>query len=471
MCSNFDSSDDENDGSIAVSIEGSSMESSDGGSMMGSSEPTKRNKEDVGALTDMFQDMSVKAPITLDQTDDWYHWDDVVVVALFPHRVNNKVWALGINKSDSMLAYREFEHTMFPGRSVNPIGPVRVFEKSSRWELSVDDGSELEFLTDYHYNIETQTLLGVDIGGHYQLWEFETGSTLIEGDFKYQKDDTTYNVVMNAVCHTADYIIGCTSLDEHGQMSSMFLIHLLTGVQSIIDTNITGIRAMCNDYECNQQIWVGSDNGPMMMDTRVPIEVMTPVSATQWVVAVTGISNLGDLLDASVYLGRIHSWITDFESRDVASDNAIVEHHRMKKDRTILEKGMRAHHIYSDGSDNITVVCDEYVIITNPEKKKLVPFEIKDLLCITTIEGGIIGVSADSTVTMFQSPWATKIRDQEDWARKPIRRCEAEEVCMTKINDGGADTNHMVARVNNRTVFVHAFDGYIFCFKGVYEIA
>lgn len=451
-------------------------------------------------MADAFGAMGIKAAVRITQHKNWYKWEGVVVVAVLPHKRHGSAWVVALDLLTSQLVYRRFDPSHHLGASLVPIGPKVPLERSERWNTRMSEAevaagghdataagkAKVEFCIALHYSVDEQTLLGVDTGGLYQLWDMRKGGrqmlagrfttkAMIEGHPK----PVTRFVLMNAFCHTPDWIVGATCLDEAGNTSSIFAINRLNNEQMpTIQVAVTGIKSMRVDPDKPDMIWMATDTGPFFIDTRYPHCLWAMLPGGRWIEAL-GIADMGPTMDVNRYVGRYHrctqeaGYRATLEASDptkpetldpeVKADFEMVGYFNTKKYR-LMDADVRPHYLNVAGDGQMLCIGDKMFSWTSMRDGKIIPGHLGGLLCGAFVGGGIVLVHEDRKIILVQAPWAKRDTEHPDYSEKTIARAfDASVSTVTRIGDqANADTNYMVAPITDSIVLVHSFDDGIY---------
>ena len=448
-------------------------------------------------MTD-FDNLKVAAAVGITQDPAWYCWEGVVVVGLFPHPADNTAWAVGLELRTSMLVVVPMATS---DEGIAPVDHVRSLDNSQRWASKIthaeavagDHGLEnvgkakVEFCVDLHYR--ANSLLGVDVGGMYQIWDLRCGAEMLQGRFTY---GDCY-VRMNAICHTPDWIIGATCLDDDGCTSTIFAVNIGSNEQAPpLTVNVTGIRHLSLDAENPKIAWVATDSGPFFIDTRFPHPMWAILPGGRWIEALGIVDDMGTTLEVGRYVARFEQCIKDVAYRKamldgstcapekcgdledspvvctakrIAEDLQLAKHFNTKRYR-VLDADVRPHYLQTAPDGQLIAIGEACFSWTSMHDMKIVPGRLGGLLCGAFVPGGLVFIHENRKIYMVQAPWAERSTEQPDFAEKLIARAfDASVTTTTRISDApNVDSNHMVVAVSDTTVLVHAADDGIYRF-------
>ena len=476
---------------------------------------------DTKRLRDMMSDfggMKIDAAVSITQDHSWFQWDGVVVVGLFPSQRGGCAWAVGFQLKTSQLIVTSLG-VEFEGVTEMSDNPTTL-ENSQRWsnkishaEAAAEDydldhvgKAKVEFCVDLC--VWENQLLGVDVGGLYQVWDLLTGKQAIEGRFSVQHDGVECYVRMNAICMTPNWIIGVTCLDDHGSTSTLFAVDMATNTPiAPLEFNVTGVRHLSLDAESPHIVWMATDSGPFFVDTRFPHTMWAVLPGGRWIEALGVVDDMMPAMDVGRYVSRFDQCVKDLVYRDalldyaaddgkktsicgskdtvedsassagcgdytvvctkekVAADIKLAEYFNTKRYR-VLDADIRPHFLKTERDGQLIAIGEACFSWTSMHDMKIVPGKLGGLLCGTFVPGGLVFVHEDRKIYMVQAPWATRQTDKPDSAEKVIARTfDAGETSVTRISDApNVDCNNMIVAVSDTTLLVHAADDGVYRF-------
>lgn len=453
-----------------------------------------RENKRLKDMTEAFDGMGIEAPTTLKQATHWYGWDGVVVVAVVPHHVPGSVWVFALDKSDSGIIYRRFDVSDRDDSPLYPIGLVMPLEKSHRWSSKISPAeaaagafdkfaigcSKIEFLYDFHYNKDEQTMLGVDTDGRYQIWDLRSGAEIIEGRFMFTKGARTFGVIMNCICHTRDWIVAATALEE--TTCTIFAVDRASNkLMPPFEVAVTGLCHMTCDFDQEDLVWISTDSGPFTLDTRFPYCMWAILPGAQWIRTMTQKEKMyKSVIDVGRYMARFPRACQDKDYRiklektdwskvkpdvEVAEDLGMAHHFNTQRYDN-MDVDIRPNYMQSTGNDELLTVSEKGFTWNHLKRNEIVPGRMAGVLSAATVRGGVVFVTCERIVAMVQNPWAKKPKEEADFSKQPVRRTlDDEEPTLVRFNETGSDTKYMIARATPTDVVVHVFDDGVYVFR------
>jgi hypothetical protein len=450
--------------------------------------PPKRVQRDI---VDAFESFGISAPERIDQIPYWYEWENAVVVAVFSGKRMGTAWGVALDKETSELVCRLFNVTETAATCIKPAGGMVRLEKSARWSRRITkaeaaaEGLEedvvglarVDFPMDLHFNAARGTLLGVDNSGVYQVWDIETGKLIAEGGWTMEVDGSTFGVTMNAVAHTADWVIGVTAHD--GTSSTLRAKRIdprgMAELDEIeIGLSVTGVMHLEIDNEEETVVWLATDSGPFFLDTRYPVKLWAILPGSRWMAAV--LKNEDDYLESAL---AVNSYVSSFKRCTSEEYIKLIEAEgrphpdvRLDIDKAWyfnnvfypkMSADLRPHYLLSTGNNEILTLSTEGALWASQNDNKIVPIGVAGGLAAAAIRGGVVIYCEDKTLVLVQSPWAEK--KNESFSKKPIRQRTDDEIELTRFNETGCDTKYLIAAVSPTAIVTHAFDNGIYVFR------
>lgn len=460
-----------------------------------------------------FDNLSVAAAVGITQDHDWHRWEGVVVVGLFPAG-NMQAHAVGFELASSRMLVSKMG-VEFTG--VEPVADEPLpLENSQRWAskmshaeaIAGDHGVEHVGKAKVEFCVDLcalgDSLLGVDVGGLFQIWDLLTGRELLEGRFTYKGK----YVRMNAICLTPDWVIAATCLDDEGCTSTIFAADIGAdgALAPPLTVNVTGIKHLTVDAETPHIVWIATDSGPFFLDTRFPQPMWAILPGGRWIEALGVVDDMAPALQVGRYVSRFDQCTKDLVYRKamldsatpecnieetaanpcpaagvtgdsascavehctctkIADDLKLAQHFNTKRYR-LLDADIRPHFIQTARDGQLIAIGEACFSWTSMHDMKIVPGRLGGLLCGAFVPGGLVFVHEDRKIYMVQAPWATRQTDQPDFAEKVIARAfDVGKTSVTRISDApNVDCNNMVVAVSDTTLLVHAADDGIYRF-------